>query len=67
MEFQVEWKGYRLCNAVDEWVKEADLACEAKVCGSTPTHILSWLSLVTGRGSWQFMMPCSELTSILQG
>ncbi|BDA50272.1 probable DNA (cytosine-5)-methyltransferase 3 [Coccomyxa sp. Obi] len=29
--FQVKWKGYDLCNTADEWVKEDDLACEAKL------------------------------------
>lgn len=32
--FQVQWKGYDLCNAAEEWVKEEDLACEAKVNSS---------------------------------
>jgi hypothetical protein len=29
--FQVQWRGYHLCNSRDEWVLEKDLGCEAKV------------------------------------
>ena len=52
--FQVQWKGYDLCNAAEEWVKEDDLACEAKVIFPSPCSIfprIICLDAVFGSGN----------------
>jgi hypothetical protein len=38
VEFQVEWKGYDICNVAEEWVPEKNLNCEAKVSFSAHPH-----------------------------